>query len=209
MMRVAGTVLIVSVIVFAAGAMQPVVLKFFSADSGLFSNYYLIQEQANQWRFANIMMGLSSLVAAIGVIIFTISVRQNTENNIVTLIAIVCTILVSGAAALWLFISLGRIILPPLDVAAGREINDWDWAFSRFTELMTAGIILLGFVIMLASSRWGGALVMAVEIVNVVAQQVITQDIIPGTHFLPILIASIALFLVEREKKHLRPAHST
>ncbi|WP_420631352.1 hypothetical protein [Candidatus Leptofilum sp.] len=191
MKRVAGIVLILGVICFMIGVSRPVILDYFGPGMG--SKAQLIRESPDQWQFGNLMMGFGSIIVAVGVATFTLALRSRSESKRLFLTAVACACSISLAAAYWMIVSYNRSVLPPLVTAKSIRLPDWTWP--AFNILMPLGIVLLGFIIMQRYSKWGGGLIMAIEVISVATQQIITQDIIPGTHFLPLLIAGISLLI--------------
>lgn len=173
MIRLAGIVLIISVFCFGVGVTRPVLFDYFSTDNGA-EKRQLIQENPDQWQFANTMIDAGIIIAPFGILILTFAQRQSRKDNKSILLTVASAISVSLAAAIW---------------------NSNYWAFPRFTVPMACGIVLLGFIIRQQYSKWGGILTIAVEVVIVVLLYIIFQDVPPGAHFLPLLIAGIALLI--------------
>jgi hypothetical protein len=193
MKRVAGIVLIFGVICFVIGVTRIENFDWSTANIG--SRIRYIEENPDQWQFGNLMMGLSGIIVTVGIVTFTFSLRQRTEDIKLILIAIASAISVSLAAATWMFICYSRISLPPSEVALNLGIKNWTG--STFTIPFVLGNVLLGFVIMQRYSKWGGGLTIAVEVLLVVYMYNVFRDVIPATHFLPLFIAGLALFNVK------------
>jgi hypothetical protein len=194
MRRIAGLVLTIGVICFMVGVSRPVILDYFSPiSSSAGAKAQLLRENPDQWQFGNLMMGLGAIIVAAGVVIFTLALRQRTENKRHLLTAVTCAFSISLAAVYWMIVSYNRFVLPPS--VGGRSIWLPGWTWPAFNILMPLGIVLLGFIIMQRYSKWAGGLIMAIEMVSVVTQQITMQDIIPLTHFLPLLIAGITLLV--------------
>jgi hypothetical protein len=173
MTRLAGIVLIISVLCFGVGVTRPVVLDYFSTDNGV-EKRQLVQENPEQWQFANTMMNTGIKIAPIGVLLFALAQLRGRKENTAVLLAVASAISVSLAAAIW---------------------NSRYWAFPRFTVLMTLGIVLLGYNIRQRHSEWGGTLTIAVEVVTVVLLYIVIQDVPPGVHFFPLLMAGTTLLV--------------
>ncbi len=173
MIRVAGIVLLISVICFGVGVTRPVVLDYFSTSNSVVKNQ-LVQENSDQWQFANRMMDMGVIIVPIGVAIFAFGLRQSAKEIKFVLLAVASAISVSLAAAVWM--------------------SNY-WKFPRFTLLMTFGIVMLGLIIILQYSKWGGVLAIAAELISVILLYIIFQDVPPGAHFLPLLIAGISLLI--------------
>lgn len=173
MTRLAGIVLIISVLCFGVGMTRPVLFDYFSTDDFV-EKSRLVQDNREQWQFANAMMDIGIKIAPIGVLIFALGQLQNSKERKPVVLAVASVISVSVAAVIW---------------------NSDYWAFPRFTLPMTFGIILLGFIIRQRYSNWGGTLAIAVELVTVFLLYIVLQDVPPGPHFLPLLIAGITLLI--------------
>jgi len=171
MKRLAGVLLIVSAICFGLGMTRPVIIDYFSTDNSV-AKRLLIQENPDQWQFANTMMDMGVIIAPIGVVILTFALWRSNKDNKLVLLAIASAISLSLAVTVWM--------------------SDY-WPFPRLTVLMTFGIVLLGLIIILRYSKWGGTLTIAVELITVIVLYIIFQDVPPGAHFLPLLIAGISL----------------
>ena len=171
------------------GVTRPVILAYFGPGIG--SKAQLIRENPDQWQFGNLMMGYGSIIVAVAVGAFTLTLRSRAEDKQLLLTAVACTCSISLAAVYWMVVSYNRSLLSPLVTAKSIRVPDWTWP--AFNILMPLGIVLLGFIIMQRYSKWGGGLIMIIELISVTTQQIIMQDIIPGTHFLPLFIAGVVL----------------
>ena len=173
MKRVAGIVLILGVICFGVGVTRPVIIDYFSAGNSAVQRQ-LVQENPDHWQFANTMMDIGVIIIPIGVAVFAFALRQRTKEIKSVLLAVVSAISVSLAVIIWM--------------------SDY-WKFPRFTVLMTLGIVMLGYIIISQYSKWGGILTIVVELATVILVYITIQDVPPGAHFLPLLIAGISLLI--------------
>ena len=190
MKRLPGLVLTLGVICFMIGVSRPVILDYFGPNS---SGFRLIQDNPTQWQFGNLMMGLGSILAASGAVLYFFTLRQNIDSKPLLIIAITCALSLTLAATYWMLVSYNRIVQSSLNTPKGIRLAEWTWP--AFNILMPLGIVLLGYIIFLRLSKWAGMLIIAIELVSVVTQYVMMKDIIPGTHFLPLSIAGITLLL--------------
>ena len=158
------------------------------------SNQWLIEENPDQWRRDNLSAGLGGIIDAIGVVVFTFAVRQSTKDQKVVLLAIVSAVLVSLAAATWMFICINRFILPPSVVVQNLAIASWTTPAMDIPFVL--GTLLLGVVVRQRYSQWGGSLIIAVEAAFMVFAYVAFREIPPWTHFLTLLITGIIFLII-------------
>ena len=173
MIRLAGVVLIISVLCFGIGATRPVVLDYYDSSS-VGEQSQLIRESLDQWQLANRLMDLGVAIVPIGVALLTLALHRSRQDSRLVLLAAASTIALALATYIWL--------------------SDL-WAFPRFTLLMALGIILVGIIIWRLHSRWSGGLTISSEVVIVVLLYITLQDVPPGAHYLPLLLAGLGLLI--------------
>ena len=164
------------------------------SGSNMRSNQRYIEENPDQWRRDNFSAGLGGIMDAIGVVIFAFAVRQNSKNKKVVLVAFVSTISISLAAATWMFICVNRFTLPPSVVVQNLAIASWTTPAMDIPFVL--GTILLGYAVMLRYSKWGGGLIIMVEVAIIVLMFIVVGEIIPATHFFSLLVAGIVLLII-------------
>jgi hypothetical protein len=189
MRRISGVVLVLGSVCFFIGVAQPVIIEFFGVTASL--QLQLIEANPGQWQLGNLLMGIGSILAAAGVILFTLALRKVDSASPFTAMSYVASALVSVASAAWMFICYNRFALPPAEVAGNQNINSWAWP--AFSVLITIGILLTGFIIMRVVSKIGGMLVMVIEFGLISVALIVFRDPIPAMHFLTILIMGITL----------------
>jgi hypothetical protein len=143
------------------------------------------------------MMGIGGAIAAIGVVIFAVALKQADEDSQILLPTYASAVLMVIGAAVWVFVCYSRITLPAIEVAGNQNI--YGWTEVVFTLSFIIGIVLMGYISIQKYSKWVGFIVGIIVIVYDVGMSLMTfisfGTVPPAIHYLPIAILGLMLII--------------
>jgi hypothetical protein len=207
MRRLAGILLILGSIVFLVGVSRPVIEEVFDAvvTGDVQTQIQAMLVSPGQWRFANLMMGFSTCFSATGLIFLAAYVRRTKPSRQLVILGYTAAGAMTIAALAFLLICYNRVTLPPEVLATSRQ-DIPNWASTTYDLTSAVGILLFGYVLIRsASSRWGGAVMVLVELGLLALTLLAFGEIIPAIHYLPLMIGGVALLFSGQQRGLVAP----
>jgi hypothetical protein len=184
--KTAGIALIIGSLLFVIAAFMPITIRVVTAPNPRQLAEF-IQNDRMGWLFVNILFGVGSIVAVLGLSLFSLHV-QSISGRLISYL---------GAAAaafgslLWVIIVYNRAVLPA--EALGSDLSVNSWMFPVYTVLMQIGLMIIGFVLIQSGYpgwlSWG---MLAVGGLSLLAF-LFFKDMPPFAHYVPLLILGITL----------------
>jgi hypothetical protein len=191
MQRFAGFMLLAGSVLFFIAIFTPVYLIVFGAIDNPQQKVEYLESHQTGWSVATAMTAAGSLLAVIGLALFTSQVQiQRTHMNI-RLASYLAAALAAVGVLFWLIICYYRLILSPQDRILNHPYPNW--YFVVYSFLTAIALILIGFVLLQAGfPKWLGWVVLVIGGLELVVY-VVLGDLPPAVHYLPFLIMGATL----------------
>ena len=199
MQRVAGSMLIIGSILFASAAFTPISGQIFGAAATPTEIISFIEADPTGWLVTNILFGAGSLIAAIGVALFTVHLHNGRYSQNVKMIGYVSAGTALVAALMWLIISYLRVVQPEqiMSINGGAYLwLGWVYVIGNIVTLLMMGAIMF----MSDYSKWLGGVLLVFGVVTIISE----LRSVPLVYYIPFLIAGIVL-LVRSRTSNLSP----
>lgn len=189
MQKLAGIVLIVGSVLFMIAAFTPLTFKVIMAD--IQQRIDLIQNERTGWVLVNILFGIGSVVAVVGLVLFAQHVQSIGDNTPVRVVSYLGAATAALGALCWIIIVYNRAALPPQEVANNLSVNYW--IFPAYTLLTQIALMIFGFVLIQSGYpawlSWGMLVSGGLSIVA----YLVFKDMPPFVHYVLLLVMGIAL----------------
>ena len=116
MQKLAGIGLIVGSVLFIIAAFTPLTFKVIMAD--MQQRVDLIQNERTGWVLLNILFGIGSVVAVVGLALFAQHVQSIGDNPTVRVVSYLSAATAALGALCWVIIVYNRATLPPQELGA-------------------------------------------------------------------------------------------
>jgi hypothetical protein len=187
---IAGVTLIVGSVLFLIAAFMPISIVY--AESDPQEQVARVQDGRIAWVTSQVLFGLGSAIAAVGILLFARHVHLTDEQRALVIQAgyLAGALAVIGVG-FWLADLYRRVALSPetLFLDGGLQV----WMFLVYTVLTQAALLLVGFVLLRAGypgwMGWGllGAVGLSIIVLAVF------RDLPPLFHYLWMLVLGIML----------------
>ncbi len=189
MQKLAGIGLIIGSVLFIVAAFTPLTFKVIMAD--VQQRVDLIENERAGWIFLNILFGLGSIIAVIGLALFAQHV-QSIENSItMRIVSYLGAAIAAVGAICWVIIVYNRAVLAPQEVAINLGVNNW--TFPAYTLLTQLALMIVGFVLIQSNYpgwlSWGMLVLGGLSILA----YLVFKDMPPFVHYVLLLVMGIAL----------------
>ena len=190
MQKLAGIVLIVGSLLFIIAAFTPTTIRVITAPDPE-KRIEFIENEHTGWLLVNILFGAGSVIAVIGLALFSLHVQGLASSPGVKLGGYVATAAAGIAALFWVIIVYNRVVLPPQAIANNLSINTW--MFPAYTILTQLALIIVGFMLIQSGyPAWLGWGMLVLAVLSLIAFLVF-KDMPPFVHYILLLIMGIAL----------------
>jgi hypothetical protein len=189
MQKLAGVGLIVGSILFIIAAFTPLTFRVIMADTQ--QRIELIQNERTGWVFLNILFGVGSVVAVVGLALFAQHVQSLGDNPTVRVVSYLSAAIAALGALGWVIIVYNRAVLPPQELGGNLSINNW--IFPAYTLLTQIALMIVGFVLIQTGyPAWLGWGMLVLGGLSLIAYLVF-KDMPPFVHYVLLLVMGIAL----------------
>jgi hypothetical protein len=145
MQKIAAILFSVGAFVAFLGETRPVIARLFGANSSQLQ-VEVIENDPTGWGVAHLLMGIGSLIAALGVVLLARQVQSISYKSNVRIASNVGAAMAVVGALFWAVVGYNRVARAPQEVVASMGAANWmEWAYFLLTEI---ALILVGFVLL-------------------------------------------------------------